>query len=60
MAKAKIRRKPAAERKESYLRVRISEEHDQEIKAAAKKAGISVSAWSLERLLRCAREEIGS
>jgi predicted HicB family RNase H-like nuclease len=51
------RRKPAEVRKTVYLRVRISEAHDEEIKAAAARAGISVSAWCTERLLKCARQE---
>lgn len=51
------RRKPAAERKTVYLRVRVSEAHEGEIKDAATNAGISISAWVTERLLRCARQE---
>jgi hypothetical protein len=51
------RRKPAAERKTVYLRVRISESHEKEIKDAAIRAGIGVSAWAIERLLKCARQE---
>lgn len=59
MAKAaKIeRRKPAEVRKESHLRVRVSESHMDEFKAAAERAGISLSAWVTERLLRVARQE---
>lgn len=52
------RRKPDDERKTTYLRVRLTTAHETEIKAAATKAGISVSAWALERLLRDAREEM--
>lgn len=51
------RRKPAEVRKESHLRVRVSEAHMDEFKAAASKAGISLSAWVTERLLRVARQE---
>jgi predicted HicB family RNase H-like nuclease len=51
------RRKPAEQRKTVYLRVRITEVHEKEIKAAAAKAGISVSAWVVERLLKAARQE---
>lgn len=51
------RRKPADARKEGHLRVRIAEAHLEEIKAAAAKAGISISAWATERLLKCARQE---
>ena len=56
MAKIK-RRKPAEVRKEAHLRVRLAESHMEEIKAAALKAGISVSAWVTERLLKVARQE---
>lgn len=55
--KEKVRRKPDEDRKEAYLRVRVSDSHMDEFKEAAKKAGISVSAWVVERLLRIARQE---
>jgi len=51
------RRKPAEVRKEAHLRVRISEAHMAEFKTAAEKAGIGLSAWVTERLLRAARQE---
>ena len=51
------RRKPASSRKESHLRVRLAEPHMDAFKAAAARAGISLSAWVTERLLRCARQE---
>lgn len=51
------RRKPDDARKEAHLRVRVSEAHMEEFKAAAAKAGISISAWVTERLLRVARQE---
>jgi predicted HicB family RNase H-like nuclease len=51
------RRKPADSRKEAHLRVRVSEAHMEAFKAAAEKAGISLSAWVTERLLRVARQE---
>ena len=51
------RRKPAEARKESHLRVRVAESHMEEFKAAAAKAGISLSSWVTERLLRIARQE---
>lgn len=58
MAKPKIvRRKPAAERKEGHLSIRARQDHLDEIADAAKHVGIGVSAWAMERLLRCAREE---
>lgn len=55
--KAIERRKPAEVRKESHLRVRVAESHMDEFKAAAERAGISLSAWVTERLLRVARQE---
>jgi hypothetical protein len=66
MAKAKVkdkdkdkvqRRKPAAARKETHLRVRVAESHMVEFKAAAERAGITLSAWVVERLLIAARQE---
>ena len=51
------RRKPDDLRKEAHLRVRVSESHMAEFKAAAERAGISLSAWVTERLLRVARTE---
>jgi len=51
------RRKPAAVRKEAHLRVRVAESHMAEFQAAAVRAGITLSAWVTERLLRCARQE---
>lgn len=55
---AKIKRRKAAEvRKEAHLNIRLAESHKAEIDVAAQKAGISVSAWVIERLLRAARQE---
>lgn len=54
---AKKRRKPADQRKEVYLRARVTAGHEEEIKAAALKAGISISAWMVDRLLKAARQE---
>ena len=51
------RRKPASARKETPLRVRMAEAHMKEIRDAADRVGITLSAWVTERLLRCAREE---
>ena len=50
-------RKPANTRKELHLRVRLSALHKGEIRDAAAIAGISLSAWVTERLLKCARQE---
>jgi len=49
--------KPKDEQRTYYLRARLTEAQDAEIKEAAGRAGISVSAWAVERLLRCARQE---
>lgn len=51
------RRKPPNIRKEDHLRVRVTESHMDEFKAAAARARISLSAWVTERLLKCARQE---
>lgn len=52
-----VRRKPAAQRKTLYLRVRLNPAQETELKTAAERAGITVSAWALERLLKAARRE---
>lgn len=60
MAEKRIkRRKPADLRKTVYLRVRLTPDQDREIREAAGHAGISVSAWVIERLLKAARTEMG-
>lgn len=51
------RRKPADARKEAHLRVRVAESHMALFQEAAARAGISLSAWVTERLLKCARQE---
>lgn len=56
-AKEIERRKPAEVRKGAHLRVRVSASHMEEFKAAAERAGIGLSAWVTERLLRAARQE---
>ena len=49
--------KPEETRKTGFLRVRLSAAHEAEIKEAADRVGISVSAWATERLLKAARQE---
>jgi uncharacterized protein (DUF1778 family) len=39
--------------------LRLLSEHEELIRQAAELAGISVSAWMRERLIRAARREIG-
>lgn len=41
------------------LRLRLLPEHDALIRQAAELAGISLSAWMRERLIRAARQELG-
>lgn len=54
----KKRRKPENIRKTEYLRVRVSGEQKDVMQRAANQAGITLSAWAVERLLRTAREEV--
>lgn len=49
--------KAAEVKKSLFLRVRLSEAHDAEIKEAAERVGLSVSGWVTERLLAAARRE---
>jgi len=51
------RRKPAHARKEEHLRVRVAKSHMEAFMTAAERAGITLSAWVTERLLKCARQE---
>ena len=51
------RRKTDEERRTLYLRVRLTAEQDVLIKEAAALAGITVSSWAVERLLRAAKAE---
>ena len=41
------------------LRLRLLPEHDRIVRRAAEVAGVSLSDWMRERLLRSAREELG-
>jgi uncharacterized protein (DUF1778 family) len=51
------RRKPDEERRTLYLRVRLTPEQDALMKGAAASAGITVSSWAVERLIRAAKAE---
>ena len=51
------RRKPKDKRREAYLRVRLTTEQDTAIRRAAEAAGITLSAWAVERLFRAAKAE---
>lgn len=57
MATETTRRKADDVRKDTNLRMRVSEAHLKVFKAAAERAGISLSAWATDRLLRAARQE---
>lgn len=56
-ADEKKRRKSDEVRKDTNLRMRISPAHLATFKDAAERAGISLSAWVTDRLLRVARQE---
>lgn len=43
--------------KTAQLKIRMTPEHLERVKAAAGAAGLSVSAWATERLLLCANQE---
>jgi predicted HicB family RNase H-like nuclease len=57
MSSEKPRRKTDEVRKDTNLRMRVSEAHLTVFKAAAERAGISLSSWVTDRLLRAARQE---
>jgi hypothetical protein len=57
-SKPKKRRKPADKRREAYLRVRLTDEQDKTIRRAADAAGITISSWAVERMLRAAKSEL--
>lgn len=56
-ATAVKRRKSDEERRTVYLRVRLTAEQDLMMKEAAASAGITVSSWAVERLVRAAKAE---
>jgi uncharacterized protein (DUF1778 family) len=51
------RRKPDDKRRTKYLRVRLTAEQDALLRAAADSAGITVSSWAVERLVKAAKNE---
>jgi uncharacterized protein (DUF1778 family) len=55
--KAIKRRKPDEARRTLYLRVRVTQDQDTLFKQAATDAGITVSSWAVERLVRAAKAE---
>jgi len=51
--------RPKADKtQDAALRLRLLSEHQELIRQAAELAGLSVSAWMRERLIRAARREI--
>jgi uncharacterized protein (DUF1778 family) len=56
-AKAIQRRKPDEDRRTVFLRVRVTPEQDAMLKDAAASAGITLSSWAVERLVRAAKAE---
>lgn len=52
------RRKPKEKRKVEYVRARVTSVQKELIQRAADHAGIAVSSWMVDRLLRIAREEL--
>jgi predicted HicB family RNase H-like nuclease len=56
-AKKGIPRKPAAKRRTKFLRVRLTPDVHDKFEKAADAAGINLSAWVTDRLLRVAKQE---
>ena len=51
--------RPKADKtQDAALRLRLLSEHEELIRQAAELAGLSISAWMRERLIRAARREI--
>ena len=51
------RRKPAGERRDETIRVRITRIQRDMFVAAAQRSGLTLSAWIVERAVRAARVE---
>ena len=49
--------KPAGERRRKALRVRLLAAEDAEIRRAARRAGLSLSDWIRDHLLKAARDD---
>lgn len=54
------KRKPASEKRRhsGSVRIRLIPEHEADIRQAAQLAGLNLSAWVRERLIRAARDEL--
>lgn len=55
---ADMARPKADKTQDAALRLRLLSEHQELIRQAAELAGLSISAWMRERLIRAARREI--
>jgi uncharacterized protein (DUF1778 family) len=53
-------RKPTSEKRKhsGSVRIRLVPEHDADIRQAAQLAGLNLSGWVRERLIKSAREEL--
>jgi uncharacterized protein (DUF1778 family) len=53
-------RRPATEKRKhsGSVRIRLVPEHDADIRHAAQLAGLNLSSWVRERLIKAAREEL--
>ena len=51
-------REPERRRHSAALHIRLMPEHEELIRKAAELAGVSISDWIRERLIRAARKEI--
>ena len=54
------KRKPATEKRKhsGSVRIRLIPEHEADIRHAAQLAGLNLSSWVRERLIKSAREEL--
>jgi uncharacterized protein (DUF1778 family) len=55
-----VKRKSSAEKRKhsSSIRIRLVPEHEADIRYAAQLAGLNLSAWVRERLIKSARQEL--
>ena len=49
---------PPARRHSDVLHIRVTPEHGELVRQAAERAGVSLSDWIRERLIRTARKEL--
>jgi len=58
MYTAAIMDKPPKRKHSAALHIRLVPEHEELIRQAAERAGVSISDWIRERLIRTARKEL--